>query len=63
MGYVIYTPRAAPSLNKITDSLCLEITGLFLTFLKFEVSELWHKAMVNNFLVFNLSNCSVAFEL
>ena len=26
-----------------------------------EVSELWHKTMVNNSHVFNLSNCSIVF--
>ena len=54
---MIYSPRAQPAVNKS------RIHEVMLIFHTGEVSELWHKAVVNNSHVFNLSNCSVVFKM
>ena len=58
---MIYSPRAAPSVNKSRIHEVPKNNGLI--FHMGEVSELWRKTVVNNSHVFNLSNCSVEFKV
>ena len=58
---MIYSPRAQPKVNK---SRIHEVPrNNRVIFHMGEVSELWHKTMVSNSHVFNLSNCSVIFKM
>ena len=58
---MIYSPRVQPDVHK---SCIHEVSkNNRLIFRMSEVSELWHKTMVNNSHVFNLSNCSVVFKV
>ena len=58
---MIYSPREQLEVNK---SRIHEVPrSNRLIFHVGEVSELWHKAMVNNSHVFNLSNCLVVFKM
>ena len=58
---MIYSLRAQPEVNKSRIHEVSKNNGLI--FHMGEVSELWHKTMVNNSHVFNLSNRSVLFQL
>ena len=58
---MIYSPRAAPLVNKSHKIIHEVPKNNEFVFHMGEVSELWHKAMVTNCHVFNLSNCSIVF--
>ena len=58
---MIYSLRAQPEVKKSRIHEVPESNGLI--FHMGEVSKLWHKTMVNNSGVFNLSNCSVVFKV
>ena len=60
-GYVIYSPRLQPKVNKLRIHEVPK--NNWFIFHMGQVSELWLKAMVNNPHVFNLSNCSVVFKI
>ena len=58
---MIYSARTQPEVNESHIHRVPKNNGLI--FHMGKVSELWHKTMVNNSHVFNLSNCSVVFKM